>query len=190
MIMKRIKLFFIFAFLLALPVAVNAQDLFLKLTDTRTGKTELVKPGATITYQLMDDSTRREGILNNMTVFALEIDGREISLSKIKVLGACSKGRMIAGDVARNVGDGLTFAGEVVAGAGVEMLGVNNGYGWFIVGGTVTVTGGVLWGVGFIAKAVLSPILYTLRDTELSRNLKADVVSKNKELVYPDDIYD
>lgn len=187
--MKHIIILTSFMLLVVLSFSSYAQSRLLKLTDTRTGRAELVKPGAMVTYQLANDSITRSGKLGELNASAIRIDGNDIRLSEVSILGACSKGRLIAGDVAEGIGHGLTIVGQVVTWAGMEIFVWGEGYGW-VIGGTVTVAGGILWGTGILVKAVLSPVLHTLKDSELSDNLKAEVVLQDKDLVYPDDIYD
>lgn len=188
--MKYLTVLIAFAFLLTLlPLRGDAQSQVLKLTDIRTGRTEFVKSGAIITYQTKGDSSIHEGKLGKLAPATIEIDGNAVPLAEVHILGASSKGRMIAGEVTEGIGHGLTIAGRVVTWVGVEVFAFGDGYGW-VIGGTVAIAGGVLWGTGLIIKTVLSPVLYTLRDAEVSHNLEAEVVLKDKQLVYPDDIYD
>jgi hypothetical protein len=107
--------------LLALPNTLLAGHV-LKVTDTRSGKTQYVKPGARLVYQLLADSSIHDGELERITAFEIQVDGQMLSLTKIKILYACSKGKMVTGRVFRGVGRGLSVTGQAVTFIGVENL--------------------------------------------------------------------
>jgi hypothetical protein len=173
------------AILLTLLISAQAfaGQLVLKLTDRNTGRTEIVKPGARITYQLLSDSSMHEGQLERLTAFELQVNGQLISLTRIRVLSSYSKGSLITEKVAKGFGHVLSVTGRVMTYAGMEIL--SNDIYLFPVAGTVTVAGACMWGVGYVIEEGTEAI----SGKRLHYSLDAEIISKGRKPVVEDDIF-
>ena len=181
--MKHLITLILFALLLAAPAFATQQ--VLKLTDTRTGKTEIVKPGARIVYQLLSDSSIYTGKLEKITAFELQVNGEMISLSKIRIIDARSKGEVIAGRVIHGFGSSLAFAGEVTTSAGLNILASE----WFWLGGTVAVAGVCMWGVGYVVEESSDAVSGLKEKRMMHSNYNAEIVTRGHAPLTEDDIY-
>lgn len=181
--MKQIITLILFTFLITVPAFATQQ--VLKLTDTRTGRTEVVKPGARIVYQLLSDSSIHTGKLEQITAFELQVNGEMISLSKIRILDARSKGEVIAGRVIHGFGSSLAFAGEVTTSAGLDILASE----WFWLGGTVAVAGVCMWGVGYVVEESSDAVSDLKEKRMMHTNYSAEIVARRHAPITEDDIY-
>ncbi|HEY4800718.1 MAG TPA: hypothetical protein VII99_16680, partial [Bacteroidia bacterium] len=147
--MKKSFLPFLF-FLLLFFVSASAENI-LTLTNPNSKETEVFRKGSFLVFSLKADKSVHEGFIRYITDSSLVFDDAQVSLSQIDILAGSTKGKIIAGKIARAVGDVLVIAGTTVFDCGLSFFSIGDGaYYYWPIGGSIWLAGAFVAGLGYV----------------------------------------